>query len=225
MNALRFFAVFAFVAGIALLVVGFLRSGDDAESVAPEPTEFVATATPTSAATETPVPTEAATATPTPFDGAVARLQIPRFGVDSKIEPIGLTNNGTQLDVPKDPLNTGWYDIYAKPGFFGNAVFAAHVDYYPNIKGPFYDLKRVEPADRIIVIMEDGTTYTYEVISYQRYDASTIPMGDIIWPPDKPANEEWITLITCGGRFQSLTPGGPGDYLDRDVVVARRVFP
>jgi sortase (surface protein transpeptidase) len=231
MQALRFFAVFSFLAGIGLLVAGFLRSGDSAESSAPPPVEFAATATPTPGPsnTNTPAPTETAvataTATPAPFDGAVARLQIPRFGVDSAIEPIGLTNNNTQLDVPSDPLNTGWYDIYAKPGFFGNAVFAAHVDYFPDIRGPFYDLSRVNPADQILVVMEDGTTYTYEVISYQRSDASTIPMGEIIWPVEKPEGEEWITLITCGGRFQSLTPGGPGDYLDRDVVVARRVLP
>lgn len=35
----------------------------------------------------------------------------------------------------------------------------------------------------------------------------------------------WITLITCGGRFRALNPdgSGPGEYLDRDVVIAERV--
>ncbi len=229
MNALRFFAVFSFVAGIGLLVAGFVRSGDDAES-APEPVEFSATPTPTptpgtTEATGTAVAPTEAVPTPTPFNGALSRLIIDRFDVDSAIETIGLTNNGTQLDVPKEPLNTGWYDLYGKPGWGGNSVFAAHVDYYPDIRGPFYNLKNVVANDEIVVVMEDGTRYTYQVISYTRYDASTIPLGDIIAPPSRPPGEEWITLITCGGRFQSLTPGGPGDYLDRDVVVARRVQP
>jgi sortase (surface protein transpeptidase) len=227
MNALRLFAVVSFAAGIGLLALGFIRSGDDAESVAPEPTEFTvaATDTPTEAPpTQTPVTAEATpTPTATPFDGTVARLLIPRFNVDSAIEAIGLTNDGTQLDVPDEPLNTGWYDIYSRPGWGGNAVFAAHVDYFPDIRGPFYNLKYVQPEDDIIVVMEDGTQYTYKVISFQRYDANTIPMGDIIWPPNKPASDEWITLITCGGELQRLSPDGPGEYLQRDVVVARRV--
>jgi sortase (surface protein transpeptidase) len=226
MTILRLFAVFAFVAGIGLLVFGFLRS-DGAESSTPEPTEFVITSVPAPSVTPSDtatgdVPGDTPTPTATPFDGAVLRLKIPRFEVDSEIEPIGLTDDN-RLEVPEDPYDTGWYDIYAKPGFGGNALFSAHVDYYPDIRGPFYNLKYLEGGDEIVVVMEDGTEYTYSVFSYKRYDASTIPMGDIIWPSTRPEGEEWITLITCGGRFQSLTPDGPGDYLDRDVIVARRV--
>ena len=39
----------------------------------------------------------------------------------------------------------------------------------------------------------------------------------------RPEGEEWITLITCGGRFVATQPNGLGEYLDRDVVVARRI--
>jgi hypothetical protein len=227
MMALRYFAVFSFVAGIGLLVLGFLRSGDGQVAAGPEPTEFAATPTPTATpglpeSTSTATLPAAPTPTPAPYDGSLVRFLIPRFEVDSTVETIGLLPTN-QLDVPKDPLNTGWYDLYAKPGFGGNAVFAAHVDYYPDIRGPFFNLKNVTLGDQVIVVMDNGAQYVYEVIRYKRYDASTIPMGDLIWPADKPAGEEWITLITCGGRFQELTPGGPGDYLDRDVVVARRI--
>jgi hypothetical protein len=176
--------------------------------------------------TATPVPTETvtdATPTPTPYDGGVARFQIPRFKVDSAVESIGLLP-GNQLDVPKDPHDTGWYDIYDRPGWKGNAVFAAHVDYYPDIRGPFYNLKNVVEGDAINIVMNDGEIYHYKVVRYKRYDADNIPMGDLIWPPDRPADAEWITLITCGGRFQPFSGNsGPGEYLDRDVVVAVRV--
>ncbi|KAA0231985.1 class F sortase [bacterium] len=127
-----------------------------------------------------------------------------------------------QLDTPHDPLKTGWYYIYDKPGFRGTAVFSAHVDYYPNIIGPFNKLKNSEIGDDIVVVMENGLEYKYRVIRKERYDVATIPMGDLIWPTNKPADTEWVTLITCGGEFRSATPGGPGEYLHRDVVVAER---
>ena len=54
-----------------------------------------------------------------------------------------------------------------------------------------------------------------------RARARSIPMADILWPAER-GSEEWITLITCGGRIV-YDATGYGEYLDRDVVVARRV--
>jgi hypothetical protein len=71
--------------------------------------------------------------------------------------------------------------------------------------------------------MDGGPTYVYEVFFYQRYDVDQIPMGELIDAPTRPANEEWITLITCGGRFEATQANGLGHYLDRDVVIARRI--
>lgn len=221
MRVLPYVAIFTFVAGLSLLVAGFAFSSD----VAPEPeSPGVAFDLRTSIPdTPTEVPTDVPTATPTPlpFDGAVARMIAPSVGIDNAIEEIGITNN--QLDTPKDAVNkVGWYYIYDKPGFGGNAVFAAHINY--NFKnGPFANLARVNPGDKISIAMQDGPTYTYEVIFYQRYDVDKIPMGELIDAPQKPANDEWITLITCGGRFQATEPNGLGHYLDRDVVIARKV--
>ena len=39
----------------------------------------------------------------------------------------------------------------------------------------------------------------------------------------RPADEEWIVLYTCGGDFVATTEGGAGNYLQRDVVIARLV--
>jgi hypothetical protein len=36
----------------------------------------------------------------------------------------------------------------------------------------------------------------------------------------KPPESEWITLITCGDRFQATEESGLGYYLERDVVIA-----
>jgi len=223
MKVLRLLAVISFVAGVGLLVAGFVaNSNGQAESnTHAAPPEFTSTPTPTpEAATEAPTPTP----TPPPFDGALASFQIPKLKVDAPVEDIALLPDN-RLDVPHNPHNVGWYDIYDKPGFGGNAVFSAHVDYWPNIRGPFYNLRNLVAGDEVTVVMEDGTQYHYRVISYKRYPVDQIPMGDLIWPKDRPPGVEWITMITCGGRFEATSSEGWGEYLDRDVVVAERIYP
>ena len=235
MRGLRLAAAFPTLL-VALLLVGVACGGSGDPTPDPSPTansvgsdvaaESTATPTarPTSTPTRTPTTVPSPTPTPTPFDGAVIAMRLPSLDVEAEIEDIGLLPTN-QLDVPKNPHNVGWYDIYEKPGFGQNSVFSAHVDYYPDIHGPFYDLVDLEHGDQIIVVMEDGREYVYEVFFRERYNVNTIPMGDLIWPPDRPEDEEWITLITCGGEFRAYSADGrgPGQYLHRDVVVAKRV--
>ncbi|MCL4239807.1 MAG: class F sortase [Dehalococcoidia bacterium] len=224
---IRYGAIASLVLGVGILALAVMSRGSPEVVETPD---FLAVAEspralPSRSAVPSPVSTVTVMPTPTPFDGPVQRLLIPRFGVDSTVEPIGLVPGANQLDAPKDPLNTGWYEIYDRPGFGGNAVFSAHVDYYPNIKGPFYNLAKAEAGDEILVEMANAQTYTYRVFFKQRYDVASIPMGELIEAPSKPEGAEWITLITCGGRFRALNPdgSGPGEYLDRNVVIAERV--
>jgi sortase (surface protein transpeptidase) len=212
----------------AAMLFAFACGGDDddgetASATVPTSAAETATSTPTDGATATATGTPSPT--PTPFAGAVATLEIPRFDVSSSVESLGLIPGSNQLDTPHNPLNTGWYAEYGRPGWGGNSVFSAHVDYYPNIIGPFNKLSQLEAGDKIIVTMEDGTKYTYEVFSNRQFPVDTIPMGELIWPEDlKPADEEWITLITCGGDFRPYNGvSGPGEYLHREVVIAKRV--
>jgi sortase (surface protein transpeptidase) len=225
MKLLPYFAIFTFVAGLSLLVVGFAFSNGNTAPATPGPAPdfFVYQAdTPTPAPTDAPTPTP----TPPPFDGKVARMTAPDLGIDNAIEEIGLTSDN-HLDTPKDAVNkVGWYYIYAKPGFVKNAIFSAHVNY--NFKdGPFARLDQAQAGDIITIQMEGGPVYQYEVFYFHRYDVTTMPTGDLIagriGDLQRPENEEWITLITCGGRFLKLQPNGLGEYLDRDVVVAKRV--
>lgn len=221
MKILRVLAIVSFLAGLSLLVAGFVTGRDDNDPRQAEaPPEF--TSTPTPRPSVSPTAANTPTATPAPFDGALARFKIPRFNVDVPVEDIGLLPTNV-LDTPADPHNVGWYDIYDKPGFGGNAVFSAHVDYWPDIRGPFYNLRNLQAGDEVVVVMEDGREYRYRVISYKRYDVNSIPMGDLISAPEKPDDVEWITMITCGGTFAQLSEEGWGEYLDRDVVVAERV--
>lgn len=144
-------------------------------------------------------------------------MQIPKLKVDAPIEELALKDN--QMETPKgENTNVGWYHIYDKPGFGGNAIFSAHV-YYRSIPAPFQKLASSVAGDEIKVVMEDGTTYTYRVVSNKRYNRDTIPMGDIIWPTVRPQGAEWITMITCGGQLDATGQ----EYVDRDVIVAERV--
>lgn len=225
MKVLRNAAALTFLAGLALLTLGLISAcGSDGDD---EPNEFDAVESPTSAPESTATPEPTATTAPeptaTPFDGEVARFQIPRFGIDSPVENIGINANN-QLDVPQGPANTGWYGIYDRPGWNGNAVFSAHVSLLNYGPGPFYDLARTEEGDRFVIVMEDGTEYVYEAIRMKRYHVDTIPMGELIDAPDKPEGEEWITLITCGGETRPIAGSNAVQFLERDVVVARRVM-
>ena len=134
-----------------------------------------------------------------------------------------------KLDVPQ-PRNVGWYDIYDKPGFGTNSLFSAHKDWYPDILGPFHKLTELESGDLVVVVMDDGREYVYEVFFQRRYEAGEVPVGDLIRPheaedPDllRPPDEEWAILITCGGEFISTEEDGAGYYVHRDVVIAKLV--
>ena len=235
-HVLRGVAGLAFALGLGLLIYGFAFSDDGvSEPAAPEPTATsaaTATATATVPATQTaantrtaepsPTETEVPTATPLPYDGGVASMRIPKYDVDAAVENIGISAQN-QLEVPKDPLDVGWYGIYQKPGWGFNSVFSAHVDYYPSTRGPFYNLADMEIGDEIIVVMENGLEYHYRVIRNEQWTVEDIPTGDLIKAHDRPEGDEWITLITCGGDFVPYNGyDGPGYYKHRDVVVAER---
>jgi sortase (surface protein transpeptidase) len=173
--------------------------------------------TPTSTLTPSPTPEP----TPPPYDGAIARLSMPRLGIDNYIEPVSVIGNVMQ--APSDGVYAiGWYPDFSKPGWGQNSVFSAHETWNHN-HGPFYALHLAVPGDQIIVTMDNGIQYTYEVMTNIRYEEDDMPMGEVIWPSDRPQGEEWITLITCGGRIVYADNSGYGEYLDRDVVQARRI--
>lgn len=227
-------------AGLATLFVAAACGGDgnDEATVTASPSaSAAASASPRPSATLSPTHTPSPEPTPTPYNGKVMSLRIPKLGVSAPIEELAINARG-ELDTPKaENTAVGWYYIYDKPGrlnpdnrgwidwggkaqvsgFYGNSVFSAHV-YYHSQPAPFQKLTQLEPGDEVIVTMEDGREYTYRVVSEARYHRDTIDMGKIIWPPEKPENEEWITLITCGGELDSTGL----EYLSRDVVVAVR---
>lgn len=238
------------LAGVAISLVVACSSEKPAPAPAPSPPAIVeaaqATATPSPAPTETPSPSPtpspnvvaatpaSAAATgngyfpppppresaPPPNGVGIARVVAPDLGLDHYVEVDGIINN--EMESPRDgSYAVGFYVDYDRPGTGGNSIFSAH-ETWNHFQGPFYQLKQAKAGDEVSVVMADGTQFHYRVVSNTRYEVSTIPMAEILWPSNRPAGEEWLTLLTCGGRIV-YDSSGFGDYLDRDVVVAKRI--
>jgi sortase (surface protein transpeptidase) len=203
-----------FGAFLLVFVAACGGGGDDKPSPTPAPASPTATSTPTGTPTEVPTPT----ATPTPYDGDVARFIVPKLGVDAPVENLGVDASNTMETPVRENTDVGWYHIWDRPGWDGNAVFSAHV-YWENVPAPFQRLSTLVEGDEVDIEMNNGEVYKYQVISKNRYSRDNIPMGDIIWPKERPADEQWITMITCGGELDSTG----WEYLSRDVVVAKRI--
>ncbi|MDI3340345.1 MAG: class F sortase [Sphaerobacter sp.] len=145
---------------------------------------------------------------------AIERLVIPEIGVDAPVVVKGLDQHRV-MEAPDGPAEVVWYDFTAFPGRLGNAVFSGHLD-FPGV-GPavFWRLREVTRGTRIDVLLADGTTYHYQVVSTAVYREATAPVRQIIGPTPT----ETITLITCTGLFDRTI----GRYEDRLVVRAERI--
>ncbi len=234
MKLARTLPLLALLFGVVLLAVGLACGGDEKPKTQAVTTQPPATETPTVTATITPTATPTAIPTPTPYNGSIARFKFPRLNIDAPIEELAI-NARDELDTPKaENKNVGWYYIYDKPGRAnpdnlgwtsfggqpgipakGNAIFSAHV-YYRNVPAPFVSLAKDKVGDEVIVVMDNGKEYKYQIIANNRYNRDLIDMGQVIWPKNKPADKEWITMITCGGALDQTGQ----EYVDRDVVIA-----
>lgn len=143
------------------------------------------------------------------FLAPVARLKIERIGIDAPFVTLGLTAQ-REMDSPKRHDQVGWYDFMTKPGLGGHAVVSGHVDYVNVGPAVFWNLRKLQPGDRVEIDLEDGTVLVYEVSAARLYPLAQVPMEEIL----APTGVESLTLITCGGSFSA------GEYDSRLIVRA-----
>lgn len=165
------------------------------------------------------VPTPGSSPTPDALfppgsNAPITRIVIPDAEIDAQVVVKGVDNAGVMI-APDNAYDVAWYDFSAQPGFGGNAVFAAHVDYINVGPAVFWNLKDLEPGDVIEIQQSDGTSIRYAVNFKQQYESATAPVNEIVGPTPK----ESVTLITCSGTFSSVTH----QYDQRLVVRAERV--
>lgn len=151
---------------------------------------------------------------PPPSDAPIDRLLISSIGVDAPVVVKSIDPNGV-MESPSNAWDVAWYDFSARPGFGGNAVFSGHVDYHDVGPAVFWDLRDLKMGDEVQVRLADGTLYRYGVTALNSFEASAAPLAEIVGATPN----QVITLITCGGTFDSSIR----QYSHRVVVRADRL--
>jgi sortase A len=160
-------------------------------TLAPTPTD-----TPT---TEVTVPVDPATPTTTAApvqapakpipeeEKAVARLEIPRMGLNRIV-----VEGATADALTKGP---GHFPETPLPGQLGNAAIAGHRTTHLH---PFFDIDKLQPGDQIFVTTFNGR-YVYQVTGTEVVDpgdyADVIPTTDV--------TKATLTLVSCTPRYSA----------------------
>lgn len=126
---------------------------------------------------------------------AVARLRVPRLGVDAIV--LAGASGRTLAFAP------GHVDGTAPPAGDGNCALAGHRD------TTFRFLRELRPGDTIEIEAASGLRRRYAV-----RETAVVDQADtgVLAPTDAPA----LTLVTCW-PFDALRPGGRGRYVVRAV--------
>ncbi len=164
----------------------------------------------------TPKPTPTAPL-PTPDLAPIARLVIPKYDINAPVVVRGVDANNV-METPDGPSDVAWYKFTSPPGAGSNAVFAGHVDYINYGAAVFYNLKDLAQGDTVEVRLASGTVYKYAVESRQVVGAE--PPQQVLASIVGPTQQDVVTLITCGGTFDSKTH----QYDQRVIVRAARVL-
>ncbi len=149
-----------------------------------------------------------------PRPGIPVMLTIPKLGIKTTVEQVGLTEN-KEMDVPSTDTTVAWYSLGKRPGEQGSAVVAGHFDARVGGPGIFFGLSELQPGDRIYIADIKGKQHVFEVIGVVIYSDEAFPTKTVFG--DKTA--ERLNLITCEGSFDQ----GSGEYTERLVVYSELV--
>jgi hypothetical protein len=142
-------------------------------------------------------------------------MKVPALKLDATVAAVGVNAKTGEFDVPPSVDRVGWYRF--GPGISataGSIVIAGHVDSAEQGKGAFFRLGSMEPGDKITLSGASGSKQ-FKVVGRERYAKTKIPL-DKYFARDGALR---LTLITCGGPFDSKT----GHYRDNVVVTATPV--
>lgn len=129
------------------------------------------------------------------------RVRIPALGVDSGVERLDLTADGT-VEVPRRWQRAGWFRGGPRPGEPGSAVLLGHVD-SPSGPAVFAGLAVLPRGARVVVDRADGSSVTFRVQRTATYPRSRFPVEEVYLPTLEPS----LRLITCGGRYDRRRGG------------------
>jgi len=139
-------------------------------------------------------------------------IRIPALDINQSV--IELSVFGTDLQVPSDYADIGWWSGGPAPGEQGAAVVVGHVD-SPTGPAVFYQLSGLARGDRIVVERADLARMVYAVQRVTLYERSEFP-SERVYRTRGPST---LSLLTCGGSFDAEA----GQYTGNVVVFARLV--
>lgn len=148
-----------------------------------------------------------------PLPGIPMKVTIPSINVDTEIESVANDAKG-RMDVPKDDMNTAWYNPGYRPGMNGSAVLAGHFDKKDGSPAVFWDLDKLQNGDEIIITDDKGKKWTFAVTDSKVYPNKDFPIKTVFGPADEPM----LNLITCDGEWTQGT-----GYSDRHVIYSKLV--
>jgi sortase (surface protein transpeptidase) len=141
------------------------------------------------------------------------QLTIPAIDVTTSVGTLGLQADD-QIMVPTNTTTVGWYVDDAAPGQIGSAVILGHVDSYQG-PGVFFQLKSLQPGDRINVVLADGAVTSFAVTQVVEYSKTSFP-DQLVYGSH---GNQSLQLVTCGGTFDHAT----GHYESNIVVYSHLV--
>ncbi|MBI4136680.1 class F sortase [Candidatus Roizmanbacteria bacterium] len=194
-----FIGILLGVIAVVGIYIGFLR---------PQPEPLISTVVSTVYEQQVPTITSA------PIVTLPIRLIIPKLGVDTVIEHVGLAPDD-RMDVPKNADQVAWYNLGPKPGEAGSAVIAGHLDKPGGTPAVFYRLNELQSGDELIIMSQDMTQQTFRVVNTEVFDDATFPIDLVFGGTER----RMLNLITCAGTFNRDTRL----YSDRTVVFTEAI--
>jgi len=170
----------------------FKHSLERSSTTTSTPTSPTTTPTTTTGADNPTVSTTLAPLAAPPEGDVVARIAIPKIGVDKYVV------EGVNVDdLRKGP---GHYPSTQLPGHEGNSAIAGHRTTYG---APFGDLDQVNPGDEITVVTVQGK-FLYKVTEQKVVDPSEVSVLDPSFDPTRPGHQlATLTLTTCNPKYSA----------------------
>jgi LPXTG-site transpeptidase (sortase) family protein len=140
-------------------------------------------------------------------------VRIDDLEIDAAVVPVGVEDDGL-MEIP-GASEVGWYRFGSTAGEEGSTVLAAHVDFNGR-RGVFFDLRDIEEGAVVEVELEDGSVRRYEVVDNVDYLKEDLPLDDVF----RREGDEVLTLITCGGAFDSVERAYEDNVVVRAVPIS-----
>lgn len=143
-------------------------------------------------------------------------LKIPALKLTASVAAVGVSPATGDFDVPPSIDRVGWYRFGSSlSDKSGSIVIAGHVDSAAQGRGAFFKLSSLAPGDQVALRSASGAPVEFRVVGREVYAKTRIPL-EKYFARDGALR---LTLITCGGPFDSKTR----HYRDNIVVTATPV--